>query len=78
MKIRMKTLAMGPGVNLKTGMVYDLPDEQAQALFEAGYADIVPVAGIAVKEEPKVEQAISPGAPETTEGAGNRRRRGKV
>lgn len=41
MKVLMKTLACGPGGTLHPRQVYDLPDEQAAALFEGGYADIV-------------------------------------
>lgn len=85
MKVRMKSQASGPGVNLKPGHVYDLDDKFAADLFEGGYADILPVKEFAesageesAEDEIEVETADAAGAPETAEGPGNRRGKKKA
>lgn len=69
MKVCMKTLACGPGMQLHPGHTYDLPEDLAGALFEGGYAEII--------REPasEVETASMPGAHQTAEGAGNKRKK---
>ena len=41
MKVRMRTLAAGPGGVLRPGQVVDLPEKQARALIQGGYAEEV-------------------------------------
>lgn len=54
MKIKMTTLAAGPAGVLRDGEVYDLPEVEAQALIDGGYAEAV-----AESAEPVVEEAAS-------------------
>ena len=74
MKVKMKTTACGPSGNLLSGHIYDLPDEQAQALFEGGYADIVPEPQKAAKSPAPVELAVKK-QPETAQSPRGRRGR---
>ena len=57
MKIEMKTLQAGPKGIRRPGNVYTVPDAEAKALIENGYA-------VEVKEakepEPEVERAVAP------------------
>jgi hypothetical protein len=61
MKIRMKTILSGPDGHCDAGKITDLPEDRAYDLIERGYAEQVEDAELT--------------APETAEGAGNRRRR---
>ena len=54
MWIEMKTLMAGPGGVREAGKVYDVPDKEAKALIEGGYAEQVE----APRRHP-VEQAVS-------------------
>lgn len=54
MKIRMNTTAAGPSGVLRAGKVADVPDEQAKAFIQGGYA--VPI-GAAAEPEKQAQQA---------------------
>ena len=41
MKIRLKTIMAGPGGSAGPGDVVDVPDDEASALIEGGYATAV-------------------------------------
>ena len=56
MKIEMKTLQAGPDGTREAGKVYDVPDKEAKALIEGGYA--VPYQGKA--KAVVAEKAIGP------------------
>lgn len=43
MRVKMKTMMCGPAGNFNIGQVADLEDEQATALVEGGYAEVVEV-----------------------------------
>ena len=55
MWIEMKTLMAGPGGVREAGRVYEVPDKEAKALIEGGYAKQVE----APRRRP-VEQAVAP------------------
>ena len=78
MKIKMRVLASGPNGHKLPGKEYLVADEEGAALFEGGFADIVPTETAesedsADGESDAVETAATAGAPETAEGQGNRR-----
>jgi len=55
MWIEMKTLMAGPGGVREAGKTYDVPDKEAKALIEGGFAEQVE----APRRRP-VEQAVAP------------------
>jgi hypothetical protein len=62
MKVRMKTLMAGPEGTFAAGQVADLPEAQAQALIEGGYA-------VAVEAPAQADQAAPVEAPAQAEHA---------
>lgn len=71
MRVRHLTLACGPGVQRSPGEILDLPDAEARALVEAGFAEALGTdAPAPAPEGPKaapVETATAAPPPETTE-----------
>lgn len=60
MKVKMRTTAAGPGVNLMAGKVYDVDPDLGAALLEAGACDLIadpkaPAKAVLPVEEPQPE-----------------------
>jgi hypothetical protein len=87
MKMQMKTLMAGPNGVIKAGQVVELPEAEAQALIDGGYAisaEIIalPLGGLtpvkASEPEPAAEEtepAVEDLEPETEKPATRRRRK---
>lgn len=71
MKIRMRTLAIGPCGRLDANHVYDLEEQQVRPLIDGGYAE--EVVGKVKIASPEIETAAFKGAPETAVGRRQRR-----
>ncbi|MFM2345357.1 MAG: hypothetical protein RL654_110 [Pseudomonadota bacterium] len=63
MKIRLKTIMAGPGGSAGPGDVVDVPDDEAAALIEGGYASAVDEPTPAGKK-PARRAAAAPGGDE--------------
>lgn len=59
MIIKMLALQAGPTVTREAGKLYDVPDKEAKALIEGGYA-------LEVSRETPVEKAVAPRGRERT------------
>ena len=60
MNVRYKTLSAGPNGVIRAGTVLDVPDEQAKALLDGGYAETVGVKAAVAAAVHEVEKAVVP------------------
>lgn len=57
MRVKMKSTMCGPGGNFNAGQIAEFDDEQAQALIDGGYAEVI--------DRPRVFETAALATPET-------------